>query len=321
MDKEKYEILNSFYKKNKDKCLALNNWIKIQRKDFKLTDALECIYDYANGKSSTIIDIINHLHNANKVHGRTQVYADDPNKKPHIDIIRNGGKLELINYNPKEELNKKGQKVKRNPEIFRQKDGQTKKPVLDKEKLIIDVIGPGVRALFPNESAETWEDIMWAVLRFKEEKKINVNKVLKSLEKHKLVYDPQQKVLKPSATESKVIIIKESVLDDIRESEEFKMTKYKFNEGIKQFLSQLLTDPINTQPSLLFTSNGLERNKLIQLLLKNNLLIKTEKLSDKDENGNPKKVTMKVRFGIPEYKVPKEDFKHNLNKLFIKKTL
>ena len=43
------------------------------------------------------------------------------------------------------------------------------------------------------------------------------------------------------------------------------------------------------------------------------MLLKSEKISDKDENGDSKTATMKVK-----YQVPKADFNHKLKKLFIK---
>ena len=91
------------------------------------------------------------------------------------------------------------------------------------------------------------------------------------------------------------------------------MTEYKFNSNVKFFLGELLADPVNAKPSFLLTSNGLNRSKLIQLLIKNNILIRTEKICDKDENGELKTATMKVK-----YQVPKKDFKHKLKKLYIK---
>lgn len=312
MDKEKYNILNEFYRANKNKCLALKNWIEIKGKDFKLIDALNCIYDEANGKTSTMNDIIDHLINFKKTNGRTQVYADDLNKKPHIDIISNNGKLELINYNSKEELNKKGQKVKRNPNIFRKKDGQIKKTFQKKEEILVN-IGDGVRQLFPTEDKETLENIINAVSKYSQDKKIGYKTVLLALQAKRLVFDPRLNIIRSSANENKIVIITESMFNELKESDDFKMTEYKFNSNIKHFLSELLSDPVNAEPSILLRHNGLNRSRLINLLINNEMLVKDEQISDKDENGELKTATMKVKF-----KVPKADFKHKLKKLYIK---
>lgn len=312
MDKEKYNILNDYYKANKNKCLALKNWIEIKRKDFKLVDALECIYDEANGKTSVINDIIDHLINYQKTNGRTHVYADDLNKKPHIDIISNNGNLELINYNSDEELNKKGQKNKRNPNIFRKSDGQIKKNYQKKEEILVN-IGDGVRQLFPTEDKETLENIINAVSKYASEKKIGYKTALLALQAKRLVFDPRLNIIRSSANENKVVVITESMFNELKDSDEFKMSEYKFNSNIKHFLSELLSDPVNAEPSMLLYHNGLNRNRLIKLLINNDMLIKSEKISDKDENGEPKTATMKVKF-----KVPKADFNHKLKKLYIK---
>lgn len=312
MDKEKLNKLNDYYKANKSKCLALKNWIEIKNKNFKLVQALECIYDYANGKYSIITDIIEHLVNYTKTQGRTQVYADDINKKPHIDIIGQGDNLELINYNSTEELNKKGQKVERNPQIFRQKDGQVNKHYQNTEERLKN-IGAIVRQLFPDVQTSTITFIIQAVRNYSKEKKISYQKVLKKLESNELVFDTRLNILRPSSNENKIIVISESVFNQLKESSEMEMTEYKFMSNIKNFLSELLSDPINAQPSFLLISNGFNRSKLIQLLLHNNIIIKDEKICDKDENNQPKTATMKVK-----YKVPKKDFKHKLKKLYIK---
>lgn len=125
MDKDKLNILNDFFKSNRNKCFGLKNWLEIKNKNFKLIDALECIYDYSKGNFNEMNTIIDHLINYQKRQGRTQVYADDVNPQIQIDIIKNGSHLELVNYNPNKELNRKGQALQRNPRIFRKKDDQT----------------------------------------------------------------------------------------------------------------------------------------------------------------------------------------------------
>lgn len=104
--------------------------------------------------------------------------------------------------------------------------------------------------------------------------------------------------------------INESALKSLNET--IDMTEYKFISNVKNFLSMLLSDPVNAQPSLGLQIAGLDRKKLINLLKDNNLLVKKEKIADKDENGNPKRATMMISF-----KVPKENFDLKLKKLYI----
>lgn len=313
MDKERKDILQKFFTEYKGICLGLRTWINCQDKNFNLIDALNCIYDAVDGNFKEMEKVIRQILDKGKTTvGRTQVYAPPINQNNKIDIINKDGKLTLINYNPNKKERLKGQKGGDNPLIFRKSDGQTKKTVLKKEDIIYDV-GKGVRELFPNASVSLIQNVIQAVLKYAQEKKINTKKVLLSLESGKLVYDPRLGILRQSAKENKIIVISENVLKEIYENDDLEMTEYKFNSNVKFFLGELLADPVNAKPSFLLTSNGLNRSKLIQLLIKNNILIRTEKICDKDENGELKTATMKVK-----YQVPKKDFKHKLKKLYIK---
>lgn len=312
MDKKKLDKLNDYYKANKNKCLALRSWINIKDKKFKLIDALECIYDAVGGKSTAMTNVIDHLCNYKKTFGRAQVYADDINLRRHVDIVPQDGKLALINYDPNAPLNIGGQKGERNPNIFRKSDGHTKRTYQQKEE-ILNNIGYGVRNLFPRLDVNTLQAIIKAVSDYAYEKKISYQKVLTALENGKLVFDPRLDILRPSARENKIIVINEDIFNSLQEDEDWSMSEYKFNSNIKHFLSALLSDPANAQPSLLLLKHGFTRSKLIPMLINNGLLIRREKISDKDENGELKTVTMKVRF-----QVPKKNFKHNLKKLYIK---
>lgn len=312
MDKDKLEKLNEYYKSNKNKCMALKSWIAIKDKDFKLVEALECIYDAAKGKVTVMTDIIDHLCNYRKTYSRAQVYADNFNLQKHIDIVRHEGKLVLINYNKDEELTKKGQRGERNPNIFRKSDGHTKKTYQQKEEIFKN-IGAVIRRLLPYASKELLERIIKAVSDYANDKKISYTKVLKGLEERKLFFDTKTNTLKPSTNENRTIVITEDIFRELQDCDELCMSEYKFNSNIKHFLSNLLADPSNAQPSPILLKYGLKRSKLIPLLLNNGMLCKSEKISDKDENGDFKTATMKIRF-----KVPKKDFKHKLKKLYIK---
>lgn len=330
MDKERIDILNEFYKQNYDICQGLRNWIQISVKNFKLIDVLNCVYDAADGKFTEmkkiirqIIDITKKKSNERKQFGRSGVYGNDSNQGHHIDIVNNNGQLQLINYNKEKQSVSKGYKVKSNSKIFKDGGSGDINKNYQKMEQNLNKIGKTVRELYPNNSKESIENIIDAVHTYASNHKINTNTVLLKLKNKTLNFNPRTLTLESNLRKKKTIIISENVMKALQESKDFEMTEHKFCEGVKYFLGQLLTDPVNAQTTLLFQSNGLKRSQLIKLLIKNNLLLKKQKLSDKDENGQPKKVTMKVRYSIPEennfeYKVPKEDFLHKLKKLYIK---
>lgn len=108
----------------------------------------------------------------------------------------------------------------------------------------------------------------------------------------------------------RIFYINESTINDLFDAKD--MTEYKFISNVKKFLSQLIDDPVNAQPSRVLKFNGLNRKKLISKLMDNGIVIKKERISDRDENGNPKTATMLVSF-----KIPREDFDHKMKKLYI----
>ena len=76
MDKQLEKTLMQYANRNPKKWWALNGWIKRQLKPFSTLQALEVIYNAANGNLQTVTDIIAHLIDNRKDYGRTQVYND-----------------------------------------------------------------------------------------------------------------------------------------------------------------------------------------------------------------------------------------------------
>lgn len=308
MDKERYQILNDYYRKNKNLCLALNNWIQLKRKDFKLIDALDCIFKYADDKVTIVTDIIEHLTDKDKTFGRGHVYVEDPNNGTKIDIKDNNGELELVNYRSSKPLTPAGQHSFPNSKIFRKSDNQTKEKYKNTEERFYN-IGAAVRELYPNESKDTIEKIIAALHSFSVKDKRSIDNVIRRFKKGKLKYDKKTNTI---VAESKTVKISKSTLKLIKE--ELEMSEYKFCSNIKKFLSELLSDPVNAKPSMFLEKNGFDRNTLIRDLIKYGILEKKQKISDKDENGQAKTSVMKVK-----YAVPKEMFKHKLKKYYIMK--
>lgn len=109
----------------------------------------------------------------------------------------------------------------------------------------------------------------------------------------------------------RIIVIDESVLDEIKS--EYEMTEHRFNSNVKKFLHDLLVDPINADTSDLMKAHNLDRNTLLKHLRDCGMVTSKQHINDKDEDGNLKTATMKVR-----YAVPKKNFSRKLKRLYIR---
>lgn len=313
MDKEVESRLKSYFVRSKSKCFALKDWIALKNKKFTFLDALTCIYLFAEGNFNVMDDIIAHLTDKKKTYGRTQVYADEAHDK--MDILRNGnGELELTGYNPNDPLVAKGQKMANNPKIYRKSDDQVSKTYQNAVERM-GKLGAEVREMYPYYSNVELTHAMQAIRKYAIERKLNPLKITQFIKDGKLVYDKETETLGFPANEGveydHVIVITEEAAREL--GEKMEMTEYKFNETVKTFLHDLLVDPVNATPAAVLQCNGLGRHKLIGLLTGNDMLRKEQKIIDKDENGEDKPATMRVRF-----KVPKKNFDRKLRNLYIK---
>ena len=304
--------LDKFKVIERNKCYALANWITRKSKDFSLNDALYYLYMYTGGDYKEMAKIIGQLSEKKKMFGRTQVY----NTEQTDDItlrLNDDGKLELIGYKPDKEPQRKGQHIQRNPKIFRKGDGQTNVTFKNSEERIMD-FGKKVRELYPDADNQYLTHAMIAIKRFSNDRKISPEKVMNRLAKGTLKlldYDYNSFRVVPVANESRIIVITESVFDEINKS--MGISEYKFYNNVKSFLSSLLADPVNTKPSDLLLSYGITKKVLINQMISLGMLERSVRISDKDENGEPKEATMMVK-----YKVPKKNFERKLNRLWIR---
>ena len=111
----------------------------------------------------------------------------------------------------------------------------------------------------------------------------------------------------------KLVYIKESKMDVLRESEE-ELTFWRFFVEIKKFITDLLNDPIHARPSAVLVSNGLDNDTLRKKLQDESVIVKSEDIREpRDE------ITGKIesRYYL-SYKVPKKDFKKKLRRLYRK---
>lgn len=303
--------VSEYIAKNKNKCFALTNWSQLNAKNYRIKEMLRSICKAADGSIEKMTDIIEHLTSKRKIQGRTQVYAGDTSRA--IDIIRNSdGELEVVGYDENEKLPLKGQHVRHNPKIFRKSDDQVNKTFQNAEERMLD-LGKSVRELFPNEDNHFITFAMQSIRKYAAEKKINADKVVKGLRKGRYKIDTDLWRVVPNVEESchRTIVINE---DDMhRLYSDMEMTEYKFNSNIRQFIYDLLQDPVNAQPSYIFKIYGYNRSILLKYLLNDGIIKRVERISDKDEQGNPKTATMMVKF-----RCPKKNFERKLEKLYIK---
>jgi len=306
--------IKTFKINNKTACIKLVNWKNLQSKDFTLDEMLKCIYNFAKGSVNEMVNIIEHLTKKEKVHGRTQVYSG--NRLNSTNIVRNeNGELELIHYNKDEDLPLHGQHKDDESKRFRKSDGQTSKVYQNLEQRLLN-LGKKVRELYPNVDKEFILSAMKAIRKYAEEKKINTDKVIHGLKKGRYEFDVDSESIVPKNTnESKrrVIVVNESDMSKIIDMIE--MTEQKFHQNMRYFISQLLADPVHAEVPFIFSQRNITRYMLLNYLLsgKDPILYKSERICDRDENGEPKTATMKVRF-----KCPKKNFDRKLQKLFIK---
>jgi hypothetical protein len=306
--------------KNRKKCYALGNWKNLQMKPYSMRDILACICKAANGSLKEMDNIIDHLTAKRKVFGRTQVYADK--HVGDIDIVKNqDGELELVGYKPDAPLPLKGQHQSHSHKVFRKNDDQVSKTYQNAEERLYD-LGQKVRELFPDGDNHFITFAMQAIRKYASERKIHTDKVVKGLEKgrYRIDTDIWRVVpnLKTESKEKRTIIINESDFQRLQKisedyDREMEMTEQKFHSNIRNFISQLLQDPINAQPSTLLRTNGLNRSILLKYLLKGGIIIRDERISDKDENGEPKTATMMVKF-----RCPKKNFDRKIQKLYMR---
>ena len=275
MEQELKDKLNAFFKKHKNTVMALNQWIALKNKGFKLIDALSAIYNAAGGKETVMVDMLEQLTDKSKVRGRTQVYSDPTAKG--MDIIMNAnGELEVVGFSPDKDKPLKGQSVERNPKIFKP-SGEIRKPYQKTEKRLYD-IGADVRALYPDADKNFLLRAIKLVADYASASKKHPSNIVRRLKNGRLILDTDAMVIKPVVKENKVIVISEDTMKQI--SEQFYMNDYVFESNIRQFIHDLMVDPINAQPSNTLKFYKLDRGTLLKYLREYDIITKKEKISN-----------------------------------------
>lgn len=108
----------------------------------------------------------------------------------------------------------------------------------------------------------------------------------------------------------KTIYLTEEQVKLLRESEE-EVTFYEFFTGVKNYLKELLINPIEAEPSDLFSKHGISKNKLLTKLIERGIVNRTETI-DEPNDGDGKMFSMyHVR-----YNIPRKDFEHKIHRLY-----
>ena len=106
------------------------------------------------------------------------------------------------------------------------------------------------------------------------------------------------------------IIIKEDKLLLLKESSD-EVTFFKFFTEVKNFLKDLLEDPIGANPSGFFASHGINKSLLLNKMLDKDIIKKKENIDEpNDADGK-----MKSRHYL-QYSVPKKDFENKIKRLY-----
>lgn len=95
---------------------------------------------------------------------------------------------------------------------------------------------------------------------------------------------------------NKMIVISEDIAKKIKK--DIEMSEHRFMSNVKFFLAQLLEDPVNAKPSDILLQHGFTRIVLLKELSDLGVLERSERLSDKDKEGNWKTVTMLVKYKV-----------------------
>lgn len=103
------------------------------------------------------------------------------------------------------------------------------------------------------------------------------------------------------------IKITESALNRIKE--QHRLTEYEFIQSVKSYIQGLVEDGANVEYPFQFIANGINKEELDELLEKEGLILKSEKIKDEDENGKKIKPRLNVSYLVsktnPKIKIQK----------------
>lgn len=109
---------------------------------------------------------------------------------------------------------------------------------------------------------------------------------------------------------SKVVYITESQLMRLREIRD-EVTFYKFFTEVKNFLQDLLKNPMSADISDFLKEHGVSKQDLLDRMLERGLISKKENIDEPYDAGGNKKSMHTL-----QYKVPKSGFEDKMHRLY-----
>ena len=108
----------------------------------------------------------------------------------------------------------------------------------------------------------------------------------------------------------RIVYLTENQLVTLSESKD-EVTFYKFFNEVKNFIKNLLDDPVNAKPSSFFKEHNISKTKLLNKMLDRGIIAKKEDIREpNDADGK-----MKSMHYI-QYKVPKKNFEQKIRRLY-----
>lgn len=95
-------------------------------------------------------------------------------------------------------------------------------------------------------------------------------------------------------------------------AEKLETTYYRFLSEVRAFLAKLIKEPIKAEPSKYLKDRGFNKTRLINVLIKSEILERHEKILDRT---NSEEKTAKY---VVKYRVRKKDFEKRIEKIYIK---
>jgi len=107
------------------------------------------------------------------------------------------------------------------------------------------------------------------------------------------------------------VYISENKLVLIKENEEEEVTFYKFFTEVKNFIKDLLDDPINAKPSGFFKTHGISKSILLNKMMDRDIISKKENIDEpNDADGKMKSMH------YLQYRVPRKNFEQKIKRLY-----
>lgn len=111
------------------------------------------------------------------------------------------------------------------------------------------------------------------------------------------------------------IYIKENKLSLLKESQE-EVTFFSFFNNIKQFLKELLNDPINAKPNEFLRKQGFNKSGLVKKLIDKGIITKKEDIKEVPNTMSEDSSEESV-YSV-QYNVPKKNFEKKIHRLYSK---